>query len=906
MANLLDKASILLTPTAYDNGSMLSIKPTNGDGDFTFSRNSAATRVNAQGLVENVQILSSNLVQNGSFSEIGAEEVSNGSFSEQGAELVTNGDFSNGSTDWTLGTGWSIGNDKAINDGTVNQGILQENIFTIGKIYKITFDVDVTSGTLSSRIRFNGGGSTTISNISASGSYTFYQEADRNGLQYIILSDNTATSSITNISVKEVGQDWTFVGEAELIEQGARIYSSSGGQSYIKQDALTNTKSYKISYDIVDSTQGALKLINVNGVSDYSIPSTVGSHIVYFTANTNTLFIYRSGVTDITITNISVKEVGQNWTFGDGFTPDEVNSKATCDGTQSAATNLTQTISTNIQNKLVRVSFTLDYTAGVLLGSLSGTGAVDFNNITSSGTYTAEMTSNEVSPPLILQGDTNFIGSITNIVLLEVTNDTNLPRINYEGFSYQDSLGSEEIVNGDFENGIANWNFTNASGTNGWRISNSKAICDTIGVANGRNLNSSTSLVSGKSYKVTLDILQSEDEISIIVGSTTISNAFPIGTTLGATYIINSSQHSGGIFSLYAGTSDLQEIDNVSVKEYFGQEVVPDSGCGSWLLEDESTNLITYSEDLSDTSWSKINSGTASAPSVTANYGISPDGTQNASRVIFDLNGGTTSSDYSQIQNFISSIIGNDYTPSVYMKSNDSNSYNVTFTNVNGTKNVVSVTPQWQRFDVPYPATTTSGSIRIRTRGSEGSSDVTDVLIWGAQLEQQSYATSYIPTSGASSTRLRDLATDSGNSTLINSTEGVLYFEGSFSKNTSNQQLTLNNGTTSERIVLEVRNNGQLLRFNVRSSDTNSVEIDQSINTDTYYKLGLLWSGSIAKFYLNGSLIGSDSSVTYPIGLDSMSFNSGTNSFPFYGKTKALAVYKEALTDAELTLLTTI
>ena len=133
-----------------------------------------------------------------------------------------------------------------------------------------------------------------------------------------------------------------------------------------------------------------------------------------------------------------------------------------------------------------------------------------------------------------------------------------------------------------------------------------------------------------------------------------------------------------------------------------------------------------------------------------------------------------------------------------------------------------------------------------------------------------------------------------------------MYFEGSFSKNTSNQQLTLNNGTTSERIVLEVRNNGQLLRFNVRSSDTNSVEIDQSINTDTYYKLGLLWSGSIAKFYLNGSLIGSDSSVTYPIGLDSMSFNSGTNSFPFYGKTKALAVYKEALTDAELTLLTTI
>ena len=62
-------------------------------GDFTFSRNSAATRVNAQGLVENVQIISPELVSNGNFSQIGTEEVLNGNFSQEGSELVTNGDF---------------------------------------------------------------------------------------------------------------------------------------------------------------------------------------------------------------------------------------------------------------------------------------------------------------------------------------------------------------------------------------------------------------------------------------------------------------------------------------------------------------------------------------------------------------------------------------------------------------------------------------------------------------------------------------------------------------------------------------------------------------------------------------------------------------------------------------------
>ena len=174
------------------------------------------------------------------------------------------------------------------------------------------------------------------------------------------------------------------------------------------------------------------------------------------------------------------------------------------------------------------------------------------------------------------------------------------------------------------------------------------------------------------------------------------------------------------------------------------------------------------------------------------------------------------------------------------------------------------------------------------------------------QVEALSYPTSYIPTSGAIASRLADSVTGAGDVNTFNSTEGVIYFEGSFSENTSNQQLSLSNGTTSERIVLEVRNSGQLLRFNVRSGDVNSVEIDQPITANTSYKLGLLWSGGVAKFYLNGNLVGSDSSVTPPIGINTMSFNGGASSFPFYGKVKALAVFNEALTDAELLCLTTI
>ena len=50
--SIYDKASLVLIPSGTKTSKVYSQKPVSGDGDFTFSRSTAATRVNADGNIE--------------------------------------------------------------------------------------------------------------------------------------------------------------------------------------------------------------------------------------------------------------------------------------------------------------------------------------------------------------------------------------------------------------------------------------------------------------------------------------------------------------------------------------------------------------------------------------------------------------------------------------------------------------------------------------------------------------------------------------------------------------------------------------------------------------------------------------------------------------------------------------
>ena len=494
----------------------------------------------------------------------------------------------------------------------------------------------------------------------------------------------------------------------------------------------------------------------------------------------------------------------------------------------------------------------------------------------------------------------------------DFSRNSSATRVNAQGLVEDVQILSGELVtNGDFSNGSTGWSVNGGS-----YATIVDGALNSNNTENGNwfaeNISQNISFVNGKTYKVTFK-------------AKNISGALNLRLTQGANVIFSSNLTSSfvdyevyytanadnGSVMIFCNDNVGQfEITNISVKEITTDTNLPrinyENGCGHLLFEPQSTNLITQSEDFSDASWSKINSGTASAPSVTANYGISPDGTQNASRVIFDLNGGTTSSDFSQLQNNITATVGNDYTSSVYMKSNDSNSYDVTFIGVNAITTIVSVTPQWQRFSISVVLST--ANMRIRTRGSEGSSDVTDVLIWGAQLEEQSYATSYIPTSGVIETRNQDLCSGGGSVSTISSTEGVLYFEGAaLVDGGDNEYISINDNSTNNFVSIALFND-----FSVKSriaiGGVSAYLTSGTLSQTDNFKVAIKYKLNDYALWINGVEVDSNNSlgVFAPNTLTRLDFSRSNVGNIFYGKTKALAVWKEALSDQELTELTTL
>ena len=334
------------------------------------------------------------------------------------------------------------------------------------------------------------------------------------------------------------------------------------------------------------------------------------------------------------------------------------------------------------------------------------------------------------------------------------------------------------------------------------------------------------------------------------------------------------------------------------------------NGEPSILLEPSRTNLITFSNDFTNAAWTKTNA------TITANQAISPEGIQNA-----DKYSGTTIG-----QNFFHTIsVSDNFSYSVYVKYINApfirlrvNSISTWFnietievaTNGFADASIEDVGNGWRKLTV---INTTSGSFTtayIHPHATDNTTDEQDggeFFLYGAQLEAGSYATSLIHTSGSTVTRSADISNNAGNSDLINSTEGVLYLEVAFN-NESQNNISLSDGSSSNRVTFTSsgtinRFKGQIKLGGATEFNAHATAID---NTQNFNKYAIKWKENDFALWCNGTEKNSSSSgSTFSAGtLTTVQFDRGDGANDFHGKVKVLAVFKEALTDAELTTLT--
>ena len=335
-----------------------------------------------------------------------------------------------------------------------------------------------------------------------------------------------------------------------------------------------------------------------------------------------------------------------------------------------------------------------------------------------------------------------------------------------------------------------------------------------------------------------------------------------------------------------------------------------DNANGALLLEPTRTNLVTYSIPINSSPYNYAGGGVSPAPIHTANQGISPDGSLNAAKIDFNLNGGTTSSDISQISYVGSSLTG-DYTSSFYLKSFDSNSYTVTLLNPNGVTSQTVITPEWQRFTFYNGGGTTSANlIRIRLRGSENTSNTASLLAWGFQLEQGSYPTSIINTQGSAQTRLADSCSQTPPDGVIGQTEGTMFFEIDF-KNTSGVSgaWSISNASSANRITMNTTNlsSTQFTLSVAQNYNSGSTKLASSnVKFSDKHKVAIKYSGTTLKLFVDGQL--SDSVSTDGFG-NYTNFYVGGNQNGVGGDARKFIqanLYNTALSDSELAALTQV
>lgn len=218
----------------------------------------------------------------------------------------------------------------------------------------------------------------------------------------------------------------------------------------------------------------------------------------------------------------------------------------------------------------------------------------------------------------------------------------------------------------------------------------------------------------------------------------------------------------------------------------------------------------------------------------------------------------------------------------------------------------------WKRvavtYTVPSSATGTTATISLRPAGTSSG-----MYLWGAQLEEGDFASSFIFTSNVAATRAADNATITGTnfSGFYNQNEGTIFVDAE-----TNVVTTGSNFLTSNSVAVDFTGSSFLDRHSINFKNGVISTIGGSVSNFNTMSLGNVAPGSSAKFSYgyktddlaaakDGGTAVTDNSATISTAITQASLGKDTTStYYIFGHIKRIAYFSTRRTNAEIVSMT--
>lgn len=340
-----------------------------------------------------------------------------------------------------------------------------------------------------------------------------------------------------------------------------------------------------------------------------------------------------------------------------------------------------------------------------------------------------------------------------------------------------------------------------------------------------------------------------------------------------------------------------------------------------YLSEGGRTNLCLQSVDFGNSSWVKQHEA-----AVDSNVHTAPDGTLTADRV----HGHPTGTSNGAVFQSITLTADTTYTFSVWLKQDSVTtttvglydataaefrySINIDVSMVNGvvtggggattaTMFAKRYPNGWVRFSLTTATgTNTAHRLYIYPKSGALNAHADTIFIWGAQLEANLFASTYIPTTTASVTRDADVLTfpTTGNASI---TAGTMYAEvvqvGATGPTAATfMLLSLDDGSTNNRVQWRIAGAASLDYIVVDGGVTQAATTAVTVSLGVRYNLAGVYAADAFLASVNAGIVASDVSGTIPT-IDTICIGNGCSSqFQNYGAIRNVRIWQNTFSSS--------